>query len=415
MSLLSPFKVLDLTDEKGSMCGRVLGDLGADVIKIEKPGGDPTRRIGPYYHDIPDNEKSLYWFALNMNKRGITLNIETADGQEIFKKLVKKADFVLESFSPGYMDELGLGYSTLSKINPRIIVTSITPFGQTGPYKDYKGSDIVAMAMSGLMYLIGDADRPPVRISFPQAYYHAGVEGAVGSMVAHHYREMTGEGQHVDVSIQQSMIIVTDNIQMYWDMNKVHVHRAGPGWDRPLGGAYQPSIRKCKDGYICYLIIGGPMGAASTRALLDWVNEGGMLPDSLKDVEWEQFNWAAIDEAALEMLNKFNEALDNFLMTRTKMEVLEEGVKRRIMIYPVNTAKDILENPQLEARTFWKEVEHPELGVSLTYPGPFLITSENPWHARRAPLIGEHNEEIYEKELGFTREHLLALKQAGVI
>ena len=184
-SLLAPFRALDITDEKGFLCGKVLGDLGADVIKIEKPGGDPARSIGPFYHDIPDPEKSLYWFAFNMNKRGITLDIETADGQQIFKKLATTADFVIGSFPPGYMDKLGLGYSALSEINPQTIVTSITPFGQTGPYQDFKGSDIVAMAMSGLMYLIGDPDRPPVRISFPQAYLHAGVEGAVGSMVAH--------------------------------------------------------------------------------------------------------------------------------------------------------------------------------------------------------------------------------------
>jgi len=415
MSLLGPFRVLDLTDEKGLMCGRVLGDLGADVIKIEKPGGDPARRIGPFYHDIPDPEKSLHWFSLNMNKRSITLNIETTDGQDIFKRLVRNADFVLESFPPGYMDRLGLGYSVLSEINPRIIVTSITPFGQTGPYADYKGSDIVSMAMSGLMYLVGDSDRSPVRISSPQAYFHAGVEGAVGSMVAHYYREMTGEGQHVDVSIQQSIIIVTDNIQMYWDMNKVHVHRAGPGFDRPLGGVFQPGVRKCQDGYVCFLLMGGPIGAGTTRGLLNWMNEEGMLPDFLKDVDWEQFNWAAIDEQTQEMLAQMPKAIEDFLMTHTKLEILEEGVRRRIIIYPVNTTEDIRENPQLKTREFWKEVEHPELNERLTYPGPFVKTSENPWRGRRAPLIGEHNEEVYEKELGLAKEDVLVLKQAGII
>jgi len=415
VSLLAPFRVLDLTDEKGFLCGKVLGDLGADVIKVEKPGGDPARRIGPFYHDEVDVEKSLYWFAFNMNKRGITLNIETAGGREVFKRLVKNADFVIESFPPGYMDRLGLGYSALGEINPRIIMTSITPFGQTGPYKDYKGSDIVGMAMSGLMYLIGNADRPPVRISFPQVYLHAGVEGAVGSMVAHYYREITGEGQHVDVSIQESMIIVTDNIQMYWDMNKVHVHRAGPGFDRPLGGVFQPGIRKCKDGYVCFLLMGGLIGAGSSQGLVGWMNEEGMLPDFMKEVDWAKWDWAALDDKAREVLRRMPEAVDNFLMTRTKAEVLEEGVKRRIMIYPVNTVKDIFENPQLKARDFWQEVEHPELGTTITYPGSFVKTAENPWRGQRAPLISEHNAEIYEKELGFSREELVALKQGGII
>ena len=148
---------LDLTDEKGFLCGKILADLGADVIKIERPGGDPSRRIGPFWGDIADPEKSLYWFAYNSNKRGITLNIETADGKEIFKKLVKTSDFVIESFPPGYMETLGLGYSTLSNIKDGIILTSITPFGQTGPYRDYQASDIVVMGMAGMLYLTGDS------------------------------------------------------------------------------------------------------------------------------------------------------------------------------------------------------------------------------------------------------------------
>src|SRR3990170_3305135 len=163
--MLSPYRVLDLTDEKGLLCGKILGDLGADVIKIERPGGDPARRIGPFYHDEPHPEKSLFWFAFNTSKRGITLNIETADGQEIFKRLVQTADFVIETFPPGYLAKLGLGYSDLEKINPGIILVSITPFGQTGPYKDWKGADIVAWATGGDMAPWGEPDRPPIRIS----------------------------------------------------------------------------------------------------------------------------------------------------------------------------------------------------------------------------------------------------------
>jgi len=158
--MLSPYRVLDLTDTNGLLCGKLLGDLGADVIKIERPGGDAARNLGPFYHDEADPEKSLFWFAFNTSKRGITLDIETAEGQETLKSLVKGADFVIESFPPGYLDRLGLGYSALEKINPRIILVSITPFGQTGPYKDYKAPDIVAFAMGGYMYPFGDPDRP---------------------------------------------------------------------------------------------------------------------------------------------------------------------------------------------------------------------------------------------------------------
>ncbi|MFC2010644.1 CaiB/BaiF CoA transferase family protein [Chloroflexota bacterium] len=211
--MLSPYRALDLTDEKGLLCGKILADLGADVIKIERPGGDPARNIGPFYHDEPDPEKSLYWFAYNTSKRGITLDIETTDGKEIFKQLVKSADFIIESFPPGYLDSIGLGYSALEKIKPDIILISITPFGQTGPYKDYKTSDIVAWAMGGEMAPFGDPDRPPIRISHhSQAYLHAGTDAATGALAALYHRWTTGEGQQVDVSVHESVAQCTEHL-----------------------------------------------------------------------------------------------------------------------------------------------------------------------------------------------------------
>jgi crotonobetainyl-CoA:carnitine CoA-transferase CaiB-like acyl-CoA transferase len=202
--LLEPYRVLDLTDAKGLLCGKILADLGADVIKIERPGGDPARNIGPFYHGIPHPEKSLFWFAYNANKKSITLNIESTDGQELLKKLVAKTNIVLESFTPGYMESLGLSYEKLTSVNRQLIMVSISAFGQTGPYKDYKASDIVLVAMGGSMYLYGDSDRPPVRISFPQAYLHASADAAVASVIALYYQQVIGEGQHVDVSAQES-------------------------------------------------------------------------------------------------------------------------------------------------------------------------------------------------------------------
>jgi crotonobetainyl-CoA:carnitine CoA-transferase CaiB-like acyl-CoA transferase len=211
--MLSPYRALDLTDEKGLLCGKILGDLGADVIKIERPGGDRARRTGPFYHDDPHPEKSLFWFALNTSKRGITLNLDSVDGREIFKRLVEKADFVIESFAPGYLDGLGLGYSDLEKINPGVILVSITPFGQTGPYKDWKTADVVAWGMGGEMAPYGDADRPPVHFSHhSQAYLHAGSDGAQGALTALYQRHLTGEGQHIDVSIQESVVQCLEHI-----------------------------------------------------------------------------------------------------------------------------------------------------------------------------------------------------------
>jgi len=396
--MLSPYRVLDLTDEKGLLCGKLLGDLGADVIKIERPGGDPARNIGPFYHDEVDPEKSLFWFAFNTSKRGITLDIETTDGQEVFKRLVKSADFVMESFPPGYMDRLGLGYSALEKINPRVITVSITSFGQTGPYKDYKAPDIVAWAMGGQMYPWGSADRPPVRISHhSQAYLHAAGEAAAGAMVALYYRQMTGEGQHVDVSVQESVVRVTYQITAAWDMMKINQQRGGA----LLLNINMRRLWPCKDGYIIWFYWGGLNAKRFNLPLIEWMDSEGMADDYLKGFDWGTFDLATTTQ---DVIDGLEEPTVKFFMRYTKAELLEEALKRRIILYPMATTADIRESVQLAARGFWVEVEHPELGTTITYPGALAHTSEAPPRiSRRAPLVGEHNQEVYE-ELALSSE-----------
>lgn len=406
--MLSPYRVLDLTDEKGLMCGKIMGDLGADVIKIEKPGGDLSRNIGPFWHDQPDPDKSLFWFALNANKRGITLNIETAAGREIFNKLVTTADFVIESFKPGYLNRFKLGYRTLEKLNPGIILVSITPFGQTGPYKNFKAPDIVAWAAGSGPYMrtFGDADRPPFRISHhAQTYYHAGTEAVIGALVALYYRHMSGVGQHVDVSIQECMAF---NTGWEWDLNKIN---------RKRGETFIPvTVRHmwpCKDGWVMWRHVVGPLAKRQSIPLVKWMEEEGMADDFMKNFDWEHFNYFKTTQ---DIVNHMEEETIKFFMTHTKAELMAGCIKYRIMLYPIATIKDIVESPQLNARDFWQEVEHPELDAVITYPAKWANTSEAPpkiW--RRAPLIGEHNEEIYEKEMGFPRDKLVLLKQAGVI
>jgi len=414
-SLLSPYRALDLTDEKGFLCGRILGDFGVDVIKIEPPGGDPSRRIGPFYHDIPDPEKSLYWFAYNANKRGITLNIETADGQEIFKRLVKTADFVIESFPPGYMDKIGLGYSALSEINPQIILTSISPFGQTGPWGDYKGSDIALWALSSYMYVEGDADRAPVWFGYPQSYLHAGLEAAVGTLVAFHHCQLTGEGQWVDVSAQQALIVVNLQNQQYWNLARFNPKRAGPCVHRSgVKWAYQRRIWQCQDGFVCFILMAGETGAPGNQALTEWMDSEGLAPECMKQMHWSAFDIRA-EEITVEDYEQIAKALTTFFSRHTKAELYEEAVRRRIVLYPCSTIEDLRNNPHLRARDFWAQIEHPELNDTLVYPRPCMLLSETPCKIRRrAPLIGEHNEEIYE-ELGLSREDLVLLKQGGII
>jgi len=411
-SLLGPFRALDLADEKGSLCGRILGDLGADVIKIEKPGGDPSRKIGPFYHNTPDPEKSLHWFAYNANKRGITLNIESSDGQEIFRKLVGSADFVIESFPPGYMDGLALSYPELSRVNPRIIMVSITPFGQTGPYAAYKTSDMVAMAMGGLAHLTGNPDRAPMPLGGTQAYVNAGVQAALGALVAHYHCGTSGRGQWVDVSIQESVVRTLLNALNYWQIRGRNVRRAAPY--RIIGGiAWQRLVWDCKDGYVSFSLWGGAVGAPGNRALVEWMDSEGMAPNFVMDMYWQTFDMTSVTQ---EDLDHVSQPITEFFKTHTMNELYQGALKKRIMLYPVHTIKEVVEDAHLEARGFWTDVEHPELDANITDPGAFVKLSNNPmgiW--RRAPLIGEHNREVYQEELGFSKQELTILKQGAII
>jgi len=411
--LLDSYRVLDLTNEKGFLCGKILADLQADVIKIERPGGDESRNLGPFYHDIPDAEKSLYWFAYNLNKRGITLDIESRDGQQIFKKLVETADFVIESFAPDYLDNLGLGYAAMSKINPRVIMTSITPFGSNGPYKNYKASDIVVMAMGGLMYITGNPDQPPLRISLPQAFLLASAHGAAASMVAHFYRETSGEGQHVDVSAQECVLWEIANAIPLWELNQNILRRAGSYMTGRWTGTKQRLLWRCRDGYVLFYVLGGAFGAKTNKAIVAWMEEENIVPDYLKAFNWDVFDMA---NQTQEMQDLIEVPIADLFMKYTKEELYNEAQKRGIMLCPVCTSKDILENTQLKSRDFWVEVNHPELSTSIMYPGAFTKLSQTPLTIKhRAPLIGEHNLDIYQGELGLSHSELAALQQRGVI
>ena len=405
---LSPYRVLDLANEKGYFCGKILADLGADVIKIEPPEGDPGRNMGPFYHGQQDKEKSLFFFAYNTNKKSITLNIETHDGQEIFKRLAKTADFVIESFDPGYVDKIGLGYSALKDVNPRVIMVSITPFGQDGPYKDWKASDIVAIAMGGLSHITGSPDRPPARVSVDQAHMIAGAQGAMGAMIAHYYREATGKGQYVDTSTQESVVLSALTVPQAWDLQKFI-------W--PREGAFLSRAKKrvrhlwpCKDGYIAWRLFGGGLGV-KTRALVEWMESEGQAGE-LAEVNWQQMDLLTVPE---EKFYRWQEIFGRFFKTHTKMELCREALARGIVLIPASTPKDLLADPQLEARDYWEEIDYPELGTTITYPGALYKSSEIEWKFRRAPLIGEHNREIYGGLLGFTEKQLKELEKEGVI
>jgi crotonobetainyl-CoA:carnitine CoA-transferase CaiB-like acyl-CoA transferase len=416
---LEGYRVLDLTDETGHLCGKILGDLGADVIKIEPPGGDPGRNNGPFYHDIPHPEKSLSWFFTNLNKRGITLSLETAAGRELFLKLVESADIIVESFKPGYLNSLDLSYEVLEKLNPGVVLTSITPFGQTGPYADYAVTDLVGVSISGMARLYGYMDSPPMRFLAPQFYFNGSLQGVLGTMVALYHSEMTGEGQHVDVSCQQAVVLTLMMAAEIWDILKVNYRGIGPfGMSvrpTPPGPVISRWVWPCKDGYV-YLMVGG--GSAhgvriSTENLTAWANsEGYCLP--LKDHDWKIDNSATVTQ---EEIDAVQDQFSEFIMTKGKDEMFEYAVKNDIMLVPVTNIGDLVASPQLAARDFWREVDHPELGEKITYPGwPIHWTGMDPYQPqRRSPLIGEHNTQIYEEELNLSREEVIILKNRGVI
>ena len=412
MSLLEGLRVLDLTDEKGQLCGRILADLGAEVIKTEKPGGDESRNIGPFYHDETHPEKSLFWFAYNRGKKGITLNLQKEGGKEIFQRLTKGANCIIESFPPGYLDGLGLGYEVLAQWNPSIILTSITPFGQTGPYKDFKAPDVVAMALAGYAWLNGYPDRAPMTFSIPQAYSLAGIHAAAATLIASYHCAVTGEGQHVDVSVAESPIWATQETIVAWDLVKWCPKRQGMARENVSGGMIQ-YLYPCKDGSVSFHVIGGKGGAQFMKALTQWMKSEGMENEYFSKMEWESFDLFFADK---EMLERVQEPIREFFKRYTKEELYREAIKRRIMLFPASTIDGLLDNEQLKARGFWKRIEHPELNTSIVYPGTFYCLSEESVETLgRAPLIGEHNQEILGNGLGYSDKDLMRLKETGCI
>jgi crotonobetainyl-CoA:carnitine CoA-transferase CaiB-like acyl-CoA transferase len=409
------YRILDLTDEKGFLCGKMFGDLGADVIKIEQAGGDRSRLIGPFYHDIPDPEKSLYWFAYNTSKRGITLNLECHEGQDIFRKLVKTADCVIESFDPGYLDQLGLGYAALNEVNPQIIVTSITPFGQKGINKNNKACDLTIQGMSGMLSCNGQYDISCFLMAGAetrQAYLQAGAQAAVATSIALWGRHTLKQGQHIDVPIAESMFwgAWAPRPVLCYEFEKTIFKRRGELVTYGRSVDFRDSF-KCKDGYVFSEVYVGGQGHYTTR-LVEWMDNEGMSED-LKDMDWPGIDGR--EDVSREKLDHWEAVIGKFFLTHTREELTRAAVERGFFLFPVNNPHDLLQNNQLLSRNYFVNVSHPELHDSLIYPGsPYKSTVNQPQIRFRAPLIGEHNKEIY-GELGITEQNLVMLKQTGVI
>ena len=420
---LDDIRVLDLTGQIGAYCAKLLADLGADVIKIEPPGGDPTRNIGPFYHDEPGPETSLYFLNLNTSKRSVTLDLESDAGREALRKLVPTADVVLESFAPGYLDGIDLGYEQLRSLREEIVLTSISGFGGSGPRAGYLAPDIVGVAMAGIMWLAGDPEDPPNVPPGYQGFISASIQAATGTMMALYHRDLTGEGQHVDVSMQEALLIAQETAMQSYDLTKAVRGRTGRRGALPISvpglGPYEAS-----DGWI-WGYVGAPGGAPWSELLRWMIDEGSAedLTDEPYRTVCEQLNIRFLGimlneeerKKNIPILAHIDEVLQRFFASRTKWELYEGGQARRLLIGIVSTPEDLAKNPQLNARNWFQDIDQPELGGTLRYPGPPYRLSETPWRiGRRPPRRGEHTAEVL-GELGYTAEETKALAGEGAI
>jgi crotonobetainyl-CoA:carnitine CoA-transferase CaiB-like acyl-CoA transferase len=412
--MLSPYRVLDLSTERGLLCGQVLGDLGADVIKIEPPGGSPARRLGPFYKDEPHPERSLYWWAYNRNKRSITLDINTSEGKGILHRLVEGSHFFIESDTPGYLAELGLSYNDLAAINPALIYVSISPFGQDGPKASYADSDLIILAAGGPLVLTGDDDRPPVRLSVPQAYLHASGAATVAALIAHHECQRSGQGQYIDISAQQAIAQATQSTILAAPLGDAEISRMSGGVK--MGPLHVRLVWPAKDGYVAITYLFGSSMGPFTRRLMEWMCEEGFCDEATRDQDWIAFGDLLFKGQVVEEYERLKRLVEHFTKTKTKAELLQGALERVLLIAPITTVEDVVQSNQLAARQYWQAVDHPELGQTFPYPGPFGRFSAAPITYRyRPPRIGEHNHEIYIGELGFSEPQLMELQTKGVI
>jgi CoA:oxalate CoA-transferase len=397
---LSVYRVLDLTDGRGAYCTKMLADLGADVIKIERPEGDTARAIPPFVDDVPHPEKSLYFLHRNANKRGITLNLDSLEGRNILKKLVRTADVLVENSPPDYLAELGLDYSVLSEINPGLIMASITEFGHSGPYKDRKGSNLVDFAMSGIMITSGYPGKEPCLLPGSPAYDAASVHASVSIVAAIYMRSTTGQGQYIDTSVH-----VTSRTGLYPWIVPNYSYALNPGAPPPMSesrmGAQIYPVYPCKDGFIRIIALTPRQWDALMRVLDN--------PEVLQTPEWRDFIYRIGNADDLYVL------MLEYTAKYTMLELFEAGRREGVPIAPILSIADFYNSPQTKARDYFVEIDHPVAGKA-DYPGPPYKWTETPAVMKRpAPCLGEHNDEVYCQELDLSKDDLAALMGVGVL
>ncbi len=399
---LSDLRVVEFGEMVAApFCAKLLADLGAEVIKVERPErGDVARRYGPFKGDAPHPERSGLFLYLNTNKLGVTLSPAADHGADILKQILAESDVLVESNSPGVMKRLGLDYASLNRINPRLVVTSITPFGQTGPYSEYRAFDLNVWHAGGLGFIwrerYQDEGTPaPLKGAGTLADFHTGVSGAIATMCAIVRRDFSGKGQHVDVSGQECMASIAGTALATFDMlGQV----AGRGAD-VRSVMMQPL--PCKDGSV----------QLTGREEPQWQ----ALMDAMGNPEWSDEDWCKDRQSRAENADVLRLMMIEWTMAHTKREIVDAVQSHRAPASMVHDPADVLADRNLRARNFFAAVEHPEVGVA-EYPSAAYIFSETPWSIRRAaPLLGQHNKEVYSGRLNYSEDQLAEFAEAGVI
>ncbi|MDE2892807.1 MAG: CoA transferase [Chloroflexota bacterium] len=388
-TLLGGVRVIDLATSRAEMAGRVLADMGAEVIKVEPPWGTPSREMPPFSEQDPG--RSLYWAAMGLGKRSVIIDLDDEQGRADFRALLGTADVLIESFDPGTMADWGLSYNEVKAEHPDLIYVSVTPYGQDGPWANRPATELTIESAGGLVGLQGEGDRPPIPVGYPQAAIHSGVQAAADTAIALRERDLSGRGQHLDVSMQAAIV---------WTL----MHATGfppntggdpPGTcaDRAVGVLEGPAvfpIHPCADGYVTFSIVPGGLGLRHSTKVMKWIGESGELSGELEGADIDEWA-AALGRAAMEdpaeagrMMAVANEVLHNFVAKRTMAECYARAVKDGFMLAPLYTVEDIARDKHLEARDYWVELD------GKRYPGPFAKLSETPLQlARPAPAMGQ--------------------------
>jgi len=406
-SPLAGLKVLELSNRMGFYCGKLLADMGAEVILIEAPvTGASIRRDPPFIQDKVDREFGIPYFYFNTNKRSVTLDLERAEGRDIFRQLVKTADVILEDAEPGKLSAQGLSYDEIKVLNPKVVMTSITPFGQTGPYAHYAADDLTLLAQGGWLNIMGYEDAQPTQAACEQAYAMGCMFGSVGTMLAVLEAQQSGQGQHVDVSIQECVVMALENSAQSYELEKKIRARSGNS-QRYAGSGIFP----CADGYV-YIFAGGMAASRFWKNLVEWFQKAGVEgADELASPKWQDLKYMHSEEGK----QTFERIFCNFAHNKSMAFLYEGAQTRRIPLCPVSDAKAILNNQQLAARSFFTSIAHTASGLNITLPGAPFHMSQTPWSLRRAaPELGQDNDAVF-SSIGLRREQLDTLAAKGVI